>query len=75
MENLLMIAPRQKVKPTPEAAIDWPRADPAALDSFDQATKTCIMNCGPHRLDPRSYKERLFLCDDCAVPSAQTLLP
>ena len=23
------------------------------------------MNCGPHAADPRSRKERLFLCTDC----------
>jgi len=45
--------------------IEWERADPAALASFDPATKTCDMNCGPHGLDPRSRKERLFLCDLC----------
>ncbi|TPG89835.1 hypothetical protein EAH72_31140 [Pseudomonas caspiana] len=57
-----------KVKPTQPAAekpIEWPRAAPAALDQFDPATKTCNMNCGPHAHDPRSRKERLFLCDDC----------
>lgn len=44
---------------------DWPRADPAELAKFDPATKTCLMNCGQHRDDPRSEKERLFLCGDC----------
>lgn len=60
------------VPPLPESPMEWPRADPAALDQFDPATKTCTMNCGPHGLDPRSRKERLFLCDDCdchAAPS------
>lgn len=47
------------------AASEWPRADPVALEQFDPATKTCNMNCGPHAHDPRSRKERLFLCDDC----------
>lgn len=58
----------RKEKPTRPAAsapIEWPRADPAALDKFDPATKTCTMNCGPHAHDPRSRKERLFLCSDC----------
>ena len=58
----------RKVKPTPpavESPLEWPRADPAALDQFDPASKSCTMNCGPHGLDPRSRKERLFLCDDC----------
>lgn len=57
-----------KVKPTNPAAnkpIKWPRADPDDLDKFDPATKTCNMNCGPHAQDPRSRKERLFLCRDC----------
>lgn len=51
-------------KPTPPA-IDWPRADPAELAAFDPSTKVCDMNCGPHKADPRSHDERLFLCDDC----------
>lgn len=58
----------RKAKPAPPAAekpIECPRADPAALDKFDPATKTCNMNCGPAANDPRSRKERLFLCDDC----------
>jgi hypothetical protein len=41
------------------------RADPVALARFDPATKFCTMNCGPHRDDPRSDKERKFLCDEC----------
>ena len=47
------------------APIDWPRADPAALAAFDPRTKVCTMNCGPHAQDPRSDKERRFLCGDC----------
>lgn len=43
----------------------WPRADPEALAAFDPDTKTCTMNCGPHAADPRSSKERKFLCQDC----------
>lgn len=61
-------AKKRKVKPAqsaPQSPIEWERADPAALASFDPATKTCDMNCGPHGLDPRSRKERLFLCDLC----------
>lgn len=50
---------------TPAAPIDWTRADPAELAAFDPATKVCNMNCGPHKDDPRSAEERLFLCDDC----------
>ena len=43
----------------------FPRADPDALKAFDPSTKICVMNCGPHSLDPRDSKERKFLCDDC----------
>lgn len=45
--------------------IVFPRADPNQLALFDARTKQCNMNCGRHRDDPRSDKERLFLCDDC----------
>jgi hypothetical protein len=58
------------VQPAAETPIEWTRADPAALDQFDAATKTCTMNCGPHGLDPRSREERLFLCDDCDCHAA-----
>lgn len=43
----------------------WPRADPASLAAFDPATKFCTHNCGPSRADPRTHKERLYLCDLC----------
>lgn len=43
----------------------WRRADPEALAAFDPSTKVCVMNCGPHADDPRSSKERKFLCQDC----------
>lgn len=58
----------RKAKPAQPAAerpIEWPRADPAELAKFDPSTKVCNMNCGPHKDDPRSRAERLFLCDDC----------
>jgi hypothetical protein len=45
--------------------IEFQRADPEALARFDQNTKRCTMNCGPHMQDPRTRKERMFLCDDC----------
>jgi hypothetical protein len=45
--------------------IEFPRADPAELAKFDPITKVCTMNCGPHAQDPRTDKERRFLCDDC----------
>lgn len=56
-----------KNKSADEAPISFPRADPAALAQFDERTKNCHMQCGPHALDPRSRKERLFLCIDCCV--------
>ena len=31
------------------------------------------MNCGPHSLDPRSAKERLFQCTDCCVEPLQII--
>ncbi len=49
----------------PAAPIEWTRADPAELAKFDPASRICTMNCGPHRLDPRTRAERIFLCDDC----------
>lgn len=45
--------------------VDWKRADPAELAAFDPSSKVCVMNCGPHADDPRSARERKFLCDDC----------
>ena len=57
---------RFQLKPAPPAGpINWPRADPQALASFDPRTKVCTMNCGPSRDDPRSDAERLLLCTDC----------
>lgn len=53
-----------KRKP-PDIPIVWERADRTELARFDPATKLCVMNCGPHRDDPRSDKERLFLCPEC----------
>ena len=47
------------------AMITWRRADPVDLETFDEREKRCVMNCGPARGDPRSDKERKFLCDDC----------
>ncbi|MFL1480807.1 MULTISPECIES: hypothetical protein [Pseudomonas] len=52
-------------QPPAEVPIEWTRADPAELAKFDPASKVCNMNCGPHKNDPRSRAERLFLCDDC----------
>ncbi len=49
----------------------WPRADPLALASFDLRSKICVMNCGPSTDDPRSDRERLFLCDECLTPSGE----
>lgn len=58
-------ARKPRVAQVAEKPIEWERADPAELARFDPASKTCDMNCGPHGLDPRSRKERLFLCDLC----------
>jgi hypothetical protein len=52
-------------KPNPTPPLVFTRADPAALALFDPATKKCVMNCGPHKDDPRSRVERQFLCGDC----------
>jgi|GEM_PF-2075588 len=53
-------------------AIEFRRADPEALALFDETTKRCTMNCGPHAQDMRTSKERQFLCEDCEVdPVAQ----
>lgn len=52
--------------------IEFQRADPKALSEFDPSTKRCTMNCGPHKDDPRSNKERKFLCDDCEIVSKGT---
>jgi hypothetical protein len=46
---------------------EYERADPAALELFDQDTKECTMNCSPGISDPRSAKERKFLCEDCVM--------
>lgn len=50
--------------------ITFTRADPAALAAFDPTSKVCVMNCGPHRGDPRTPAERRLLCEDC-VPREQ----
>ena len=53
-----------KKKPPPQP-LTFKRADPAALAQFDPDTKRCVENCGPHVDDPRTAKERKFLCGDC----------
>lgn len=55
----------KKAAPAVAKPLVFPRADPAALASFGMRTKVCTMNCGPHAQDPRSAKERRFLCGDC----------
>lgn len=62
-----MATKKLKVFPVVPKPIHWLRADPVALKNFDPSTKYCTMNCGPHRDDPRSAKERKFLCGDCQV--------
>lgn len=53
------------------AAVSQPivfrRADAKLLAAFDPESKMCTMNCGPHRDDPRTDKERALLCGDCHV--------
>lgn len=61
---------RKKVSTTVTKLIEFARANPAELAKFDQCTKVCTMNCGPHRDDPRSNKERKFLCGDCLTREA-----
>ena len=51
----------------PVAPSAFPRANPDELEAFDPSTKECTMNCGAHRDDPRSAKERKLLCGDCLV--------
>ncbi len=53
--------------PKVEDTQGWPRANPDELKMFDEATKECTMNCGPHVNDPRTERERKFLCEDCVV--------
>lgn len=54
-----------KPKKPPAEPLEFPRADPAALARFDASTKACTMNCGPSTADPRDWRERRYLCDDC----------
>lgn len=56
---------RQAQVEQPPVRIGFTRADPAELARFDPATKICVMNCGPHRDDPRTGAERKLLCEDC----------
>lgn len=56
---------KRKQPITAAVPIVFTRADPAALARFDPRTKVCSMNCGPHALDPRTDKERKFLCPEC----------
>lgn len=65
-----------KVKPEPQRAIEWKRANPVALAAFDQSTKQCSMGCGQHSDDPRSWKECQFMCDECytVTPTREQLL-
>jgi hypothetical protein len=58
---------KRHLQKPPAAPIVFPRANPEELAKFDVRTKTCDMGCGPHNDDPRSKKERLFLCTDCCV--------
>ena len=57
----------KKREPKAYKPIEFKRADPDKLATFDQKTKVCTMNCGPHRDDPRDDRERKFLCDECLI--------
>ena len=63
--NPFNIMKRLQAKMIANIAGLFPRADPALLADFDERTKECDMQCGAHALDPRSSKERKFLCGDC----------
>lgn len=54
---------------------DWPRANPKELAAFDPSTKRCEFNCGPHSDDPRTAKERKFLCTDCQILPPEPAFP
>lgn len=51
------------------------RADPEKLALFDPCTKECTMQCGLSSNDPRSKKEVMFLCDECAVVASPPASP
>ena len=56
---------KKKQAPIIHHQLVFERVDPELLKNFDMSTKRCAMNCGPHAQDPRSEKERVFLCEDC----------
>jgi hypothetical protein len=58
---------RQRAPVLVRTPLVFTRADKEALERFDPRTLICTMNCGPHRDDPRSHKERMFLCGDCQI--------
>lgn len=45
--------------------IEFKRVPAELLVGFDPNSKRCTMNCGPCLGDPRTDKERKFLCSDC----------
>lgn len=57
--------------PGSKHSIQWLRADPAELAAFDPKSKFCDLNCGRHMDDPRSDRERLYLCDLCGDPGKE----
>jgi hypothetical protein len=50
---------------------EYSRVDPRELQAFDEQSKICNMNCGPSTGDPRSAKERKYLCPDCWVVASR----
>ena len=61
---------KKQPKPLPSMPIVFTRADPAELERFDISTRICVMNCGPHRDDPRTVAERRLLCEECLPRSS-----
>jgi hypothetical protein len=57
----------KRLTPAANSVTVFHRADPEKLALFDPCTKECTMQCGLSSFDPRSKKEVMFLCDDCAV--------
>lgn len=59
------MAKRPKGPPPVAEPIVWPRSTKEEMAGFDPKSKHCTMNCGQHRMDPRSPEESKFQCDDC----------
>lgn len=61
----------RRKQPAHLPGITWAHAGPKELAAFDPASKVCVMNCGPTRMDPRSAAERRLLCDECLPAKRQ----